>query len=181
MNAHIFLIAMALVACSNTVFAQWQWMDDSGRKVFSDRPPPPHISSKQIIKQPHNTPRAAEKVLYPSADGSAPHTPTATLPAATEQAPAATPSIEESEDAAYNKALEEAQRKSEEAQRKQLEAQQAKDRKENCQRASTAQVSLQSEGLIAYVNEKGERGLMTEEQRQADLQRAQKAIKSNCK
>ena len=184
MNTHKLLIAAALSACSCSVFAQWQWVDETGRKVFSDRPPPAHIAPKQILKQPAGAVAPSKQVLYPNAENAAPAT----------TAPAAEKTIEKAPDpaqvaqakegaatAAQDKALEEAQRKAEEAERKKLEAKQAKQRQENCQRAKAAQASLQSGGLMAHVNEKGERGLMTEEQRQADLKRAQQIIKDSCK
>lgn len=163
-------------------------MDEGGRKVFSDRPPPAHISPKQIIKQPYSAPAATEKIRYPSAENAVAAAP-ASLPAAAAVPmpaavqPAAEPALskEAAEQAAHDKALEEAQRKTEEAERKKQEAQQAKARKENCQRAQAAQTSLQSGALQARVNEKGERGIMTEEQRQAELQRTQKIIKDSCK
>lgn len=159
-------------------------MDDTGRKVFSDRPPPAHISPKQILKQPHGTPITPEKALYAtpeSAEPAAAVPASAPTPAAAPKAEAPALSKEEAERAAHDKALEEAQRKAEEAERKKQEAQQAKARQENCQRARAAQTSLQSGALMGYVNEKGERGIMTEERRQADLKRAQQVIKDNCK
>lgn len=182
MNAHKLWIAVALSACSYSAFSQWQWVDDTGRKVFSDRPPPAHIAPQNILKQPAGTVSSTPKVLYPAADGSAPMPPAIenSAPAATPN-PAASQSKEEAETAAHDKALEEAQRKAEAAERKKQEAQQAKARQENCQRARAAQTSLQSGSLIAYVNEKGERAIMTEDRRQADLQRTQKIIKDNCK
>lgn len=179
MNTQQLLLALAFSACSSSVFAQWQWIDETGRKVFSDRPPPAHISPKQIVKQPPGTPQAVDKVLYPSPANElpAPVAPAAPTPAS----PAPEPSAkEDAENAAHDKALE-AQRKADEAERKKQEDLQAKARQENCQRARAAQASLQSGGLVTYVNEKGERGIMTEERRQADLQRAQKIVKDNCK
>jgi type IV secretory pathway VirB10-like protein len=183
MNTHQLLLALAFCACSSSVFAQWQWIDETGRKVFSDRPPPAHISPKQIVKQPPGTPQAVDKVLYPSAVNElpAPVAPVAPVASPTPASPAPEPSAkEDAENAAHDKALE-AQRKADEAERKKREALQAKARQENCQRARAAQASLQSGGLVTYVNEKGERGIMTEERRQADLQRAQKIVKDNCK
>ncbi|MFZ7311345.1 DUF4124 domain-containing protein [Comamonas jiangduensis] len=131
------------------------------------------------MKQPPGTPQAVDKVLYPSPANElpAPVAPAAPTPAS----PAPEPSAkEDAENAAHDKALE-AQRKADEAERKKQEDLQAKARQENCQRARAAQASLQSGGLVTYVNEKGERGIMTEERRQADLQRAQKIVKDNCK
>ena len=194
MNTHRLLIAATFSMCSFSAFAQWQWVDDTGRKVFSDRPPPAHISPKQILQQPAGA-RVIERnapVLYPSADNLS-ESASVTLAkaqaekeakAAAEQAQRQAQQAQDkaqSDEAAKDKAQEEAQQKAQEAERKQQEAQQAKARKDNCQRAQTAQKSLQSGGLQAYVNEKGERGIMTEPVRNAELQRAQKAIKDNCK
>lgn len=187
MRTKKLLIATALSVVSCSVFAQWQWTDETGRKVFSDRPPPAHISPQQILKQPSHSTSASERVVYPSAANTTIPAPTA---APVEQVP--TPAVkavtpeqaaqakQATENEAKDKALEDAKRKAEEAEQKKQAAQQAKARQENCQRARVAQASLQSGGLLATVNAKGERSFMTEEQRKADLQRAQQAIKNNC-
>lgn len=193
MNTHKLWIATVLSICSSSVLAQWQWIDEAGRKVFSDRPPPVHIAPEQILKQPHGARSSSPRVVYPSAETTAlppksaqpsqpvqpiqteaEATPTAQTPEAAAQAKQA------AEDEAKEKALEAAKRKAEEAEEKKQKAQQAQARQENCQRARSAQATLQSGSLLGTVNAKGERGFMTEEQRKADLQRAQQAIKSNC-
>ncbi len=49
------LAAMALVLAAGfaaPASAQWAWKDDSGRTVYSDRPPPASIKSEQILRQP---------------------------------------------------------------------------------------------------------------------------------
>ncbi|MEG1102982.1 MAG: DUF4124 domain-containing protein [Comamonas sp.] len=193
MNTHKLWIAAVLSICSSSVLAQWQWIDEAGRKVFSDRPPPAHIAPEQILKQPHGARSSSPRVVYPSAETAAlppksaqpsqpvqpiqteaEATPTAQTPEAAAQAKQA------AEDEAKQKALEAAKRKAEEAEEKKQKAQQAQARQENCQRARSAQATLQSGSLLGTVNAKGERGFMTEEQRKTDLQRAQQAIKSNC-
>lgn len=50
------LIAAGLLCIASSSMAQWQWLDRSGRKVFSDRPPPADISEKNIIKRPGAAP-----------------------------------------------------------------------------------------------------------------------------
>jgi type IV secretory pathway VirB10-like protein len=195
MHTRQLLIAAALSACSCSVFAQWQWVDESGRKVFSDRPPPAHISPAQVLKRPLGTPAPVERVLYPSAPGSTPvstATPT-DLPRTappdqeTTNSAQATPTPIKSdatkpdaEDTATEKALEAAQRKAEEAEQKKQQAQQAKARKDNCARARASQVTLDSGIRLASVNEKGERGFMSDAQRQAEMKLAQKVIKESC-
>lgn len=193
MNTHKLWIAAVLSICSSSVLAQWQWIDEAGRKVFSDRPPPAHIAPEQILKQPHGARSSSPRVVYPSAETAAlppksaqpsqpvqpiqteaEATPTAQTPEAAAQAKQA------AEDEAKKKAVEATKRKAEEAEEKKQKNQQAQARQDNCQRARSAQATLQSGSLLATVNTKGERGFMTEEQRKADLQRAQQAIKSNC-
>lgn len=189
MNTHKLWIAAVLSICSSSVLAQWQWIDEAGRKVFSDRPPPAHIAPEQILKQPHGARSSSPRVVYPSAETAAlppksaqpsqPVQPAEAMPTA--QTPeAAAQAKQAAEDEAKEKALEAAKRKAEEAEEKKQKAQQAQARQENCQRARSAQATLQSGSLLGTVNAKGERGFMTEEQRKADLQRAQQAIKSNC-
>ena len=46
------LIAIGLLCFSASSMAQWQWVDRSGRKVFSDQPPPADISERNILKRP---------------------------------------------------------------------------------------------------------------------------------
>lgn len=192
MNTHKLLIAAALSACSCSVFAQWQWVDDSGRKVFSDRPPPAHIHPQKILKQPKNAPAPAPAVLYPTTtEVLTPEAAAAQAKAtqAAEQARAAQQAQEraqseqakaQEEEAAQDKALEDAKKKAEAEEEKKLEAQRAATRKDNCARARASQVTLESGIRLAHVNEKGERGFLSDAQRKADLQRAQKAIKDNC-
>ena len=57
-------LALALPAAG---FAQWQWIDKDGRKVFSDRPPPADVPDKNILSQPGAKSRAAVTVETPAA------------------------------------------------------------------------------------------------------------------
>lgn len=181
MKAHHILIAAALSACSHSVFAQWQWVDDSGRKVFSDRPPPEHIAPKNILKQPAHAVRNASPVPASTAnadsDSSAPTAETA----ATAPQVDADLQAQKAKQEAQQKAEEEAKRKQEEAQRKKEEAQQAKARQENCERARSTQSTIESGVRLSHVNQKGEQGFMSNEQRQAELKNAQESIKRDCK
>ena len=192
MNTHKLLIAAALSACSCSVFAQWQWVDDSGRKVFSDRPPPAHTSPQKILKQPKSAAAPAAAVLYPTTtEVLTPEAAAAQTKAAqeAEQARATQQAQEraqteqskaEQEEAEHDKALEEAKKKAEAEEAKKLEAQKAAARKDNCARARASQLTLESGMRLAHVNKTGERGFLSDTQRKADLQRAQKAIKDNC-
>ena len=81
----LFLLTL-VCAFSAAAFAQWQWIDKDGRRVFSDRAPPPEVPQKNILKQPSNTGKA---VAVPVATETA-----ATPEAASAAAPASsTPKI----------------------------------------------------------------------------------------
>ena len=66
-----------VLACAFPVLsiAQWQWIDKDGRKVYSDRPPPPDIPAKDVIKQPapgaKTAPQAAAALAAPASSASA--------------------------------------------------------------------------------------------------------------
>src|SRR4051812_14028477 len=46
------LLFLAAAFAVPAAMAQWQWVDKSGRKVYSDQPPPADIPSSSILKQP---------------------------------------------------------------------------------------------------------------------------------
>ena len=45
-------LAAALLAVSAQALAQYLWIDEKGVKQLSDRPPPPNIPEKNILKAP---------------------------------------------------------------------------------------------------------------------------------
>lgn len=185
MKALHLCLATTLLACSQAAFAQWQWVDESGRKVFSDRPPPAHIAPHQIQQRPRPASAATQRIIYPSENGSAPGAVIDPKEAEAAAQAQALKAEQEARKAAEAKAQEdgkkeEAQRKAEEAERKKKEQEVAKARQENCLRAKSTQSTMQSGMRLVYTNEKGERSYMSEQQRQAELQRAQEAIKNNC-
>ena len=47
------LAALAICAAmAAPALAQWQWIDNTGRKVFSDTAPPASVPDKNILKRP---------------------------------------------------------------------------------------------------------------------------------
>ncbi len=46
------ILAIVGGAFTLTAFAQWQWLDKDGRKVFSDRSPPTEIQEKKYFETP---------------------------------------------------------------------------------------------------------------------------------
>ena len=119
------LLALVIGACAalagTPAMAQWQWIDKSGSKVFSDRPPPSDIPEKSILKQPGGVTRQAAPAESAPSDG------TAKAADATAKAPAGVDKKLEEKKAQAEKA--------EAAKQKAEEAKVSKARTDNCQRA----------------------------------------------
>lgn len=171
--ARLFLLAASLSLCASAL-AQYQWIDQNGRRVFSDRPPPADIAEKNIIAQPG----VSAQLKAPPAD---PVTADTTSPEASP--PASGNEAQAGVDPELQKALEKKQQQAEAAEaaeQKALEQRQAAARADNCQRARSAVATLESGRRMAQVNEKGEREIMSDAQRQADLTRARQMVRDNC-
>jgi hypothetical protein len=163
---------------ASSAFAQWQWLDASGKKVFSDSPPPPDIADKNILKRP----AGASAALNKSAPiQSTPATPAAGASAAFNSVSKAASAprtsgkdIELEKKKAQAEAEEEAKKKAEEQKNTAIRA-------ENCERAQRNLTSLQSGVRLAQVNAQGEREYLTDEARQSEVQRTQGIVASECK
>lgn len=155
--------AVALLGCGS-VLAQWQWIDSSGNRVFSDTPPPAGVPDKNILKGPGARATPAEA---PAAE---------TTPAAT--APTTAPKLSGRDDEleAKKKQAEEA----EQAKKKAEAAKLAKARAENCERAKRAKTTLDSGVRMATMNAKGEREIMDDARRASETQRLQDIMRSDC-
>ncbi len=159
-------VLVTLLACGSAM-AQWQWVDSTGRKVFSDTPPPPGTPEKNIIKAPGSRSAAAPRVAVAA---SAPVQGTATAAAAPK------PSGRDEQLEAKKKQAEEA-----ELAKKKAEADRvAKARAENCERAKRAKATLDTGIRIATTNAKGEREIMDDKARGDEARRMDETIRSDC-
>ncbi|MGP1424534.1 MAG: DUF4124 domain-containing protein [Ottowia sp.] len=168
--------AALAVAASLPAHAQYQWIDGSGRRVFSDQPPPPGTPQKNILKQPAARPAApapaADEAESSAADSAA--APAAAPQASTPQAAAPT---------AQDKALQEKLKKAEaeEAAKKKAEADRlAAQKAENCKRAISAKALLDSGQRIMQSDGKGGRSFMSPEQRAAETKRIEEVMRNDC-
>jgi hypothetical protein len=144
-------------------FAQWQWVDNNGRKVFSDKSPPPDIPAKNILRQPgvRGTPVVAEATAEPA------------------KAQASAPKI-----SGKDKQLEEKKKQAEaaEAEKKKAEEEQvAKVRADNCVRAKRSKAEMDSGVRIGRMNDKGEREILDDAARAAESKRLEGILASDCK
>lgn len=160
------LLFAASLCLSASALAQYQWIDHNGRRVFSDRPPPVDIDEKNIVSQPGTV-----EVPVPA-------------PAAqTENADAEAQRPSAGVDPALQQELDQQQQQAEAAEAAEQKAQeqrQAEARGDNCRRARSAVATLESGRRMAQVNEKGEREIMSDAQREADLAKARQMVRDNC-
>lgn len=161
-------IALLALACflPLAASAQWQWLDSSGRKVFSDKAPPPDVAPERVLKRPG--PRGGRSVDV--------------APVATAQPAAAAASLPKP--SGKDKALEEKKKQIEaaEAEKKKAEEQKvAEQRADNCKRAHASKANYDSGMRVARTNDKGEREILTDEQRAEDVRRLNEVIARDCK
>jgi hypothetical protein len=158
---------VALVFCAPLlVSAQWLWMDKDGKKVYSDRPPPSEIAPDRILKQPGARGKSVDTT---------PAAPAAATAAAGEQA---------QPQGGKDKALEDKRKLAASAEadkRKAEEARVAAIQADNCTRAKTGKAGLDAGYRIAQTNAKGEREIMDDNQRAAEVKRLDAVIARDCR
>ncbi len=158
------LVALALALSALPGWAQWQWIDATGRKVFSDTAPPAHIPDSAIQHRPgesRKTPAAAT-----------------TAPASREQPP---PHSAAEKKTAELEAKKKQAEDAEKAKQKAEEQKAAQARAENCQRAQRGLASLNTESRVTTVNAKGERVFMDETLRNTEKARLQQIVQQSCR
>jgi hypothetical protein len=149
------ILALSALLLSSTVLAQWAWRE-GGSTIFSDQPPPPHITPSQILKKPASAAIGNDKVApaKPNTEGRS-------------------KSLAERE-AEFRerreKRTEQEKKVAEEAAKKQQLSQE-------CERARTYLKALQ-DGI--RVRSGPDLAVMGDEERQQEIQRVQKRVSSAC-
>lgn len=162
MNA--FRVALIALVCSAPLAAaaQWQWIDAAGRKVFSDQAPPPDVPPSRILRQPGQRGPAAVQPASESAEA-----PSAALP----------------RPAGVDKTLEERRKQADAAAAAKQKAEEEKVaalQAENCARARKNKETLDSGIRLARVDDKGEREIMDDAARAAELKKLSEVIARDC-
>jgi Domain of unknown function (DUF4124) len=159
------LLTVALCAASALpAMAQWKWKDANGSVQYSDSPPPSNVKESDILQRP----KAAQRASLP----------------ATSEAPAAASAVPTSTTPKVDKELEERKKKQDEleaAKKKEIEQKNAAARKENCTQARNYMKSLEDGMRISRTTSSGEREVLDDAGRAAEVQRTQAIIKSDCK
>lgn len=170
MNHRNTLLAIVLLAASSLAAAQYMWIDEKGVKQLSDRPPPPNVPEKRILKAP------GKPLFNPNAPAGQ-ETPPADAAVASE-APAAkrAPTIAE-RNADFNKRKTEAAA----AEKKAVdEAQRNADVAANCDAARKNQLALDQGIRMSSYDKSGERSVMGDQEREEMRKKTQKVL-AGCK
>jgi hypothetical protein len=178
-------LAAAAATVSGGAFAQWQWKDGTGRPVFSDRPPPPSVAEKDILKRPGER-TAAPPAAAPAAAAAAPRTAgePGQVPATSEGAPGAkpaAPALADTQLEAKKKQLEKAEADKRKAEAQAAEEKAAKVRAANCEGARRSKASLESGARLTVPNARGETEYLDEAGRATQLRRVEEVMRENCR
>jgi hypothetical protein len=165
------ILTVALAWCCTSAFAQWQWIDKDGRKVFSDRAPPPEILDKNITKRPAGRTKASTSPEPDAAD----QPPAAAAPALATDASKGV-GVDKELEAKKKQVIDAAA-----AKRKAEEERIAKAMVESCARAKQAKRTYDSGVRIARTNASGEKIILDDAGRAAELKLIQEIMDSDCK
>ncbi len=159
---HKFFFASALILLLSSAAQAgptWVWLDENGRRVASDMPPPATVPDQRILRRPV----ASVSTAAPTA---APAAPAAT---ATPARPAPVGGTA-------------AGRLTDEQLRQQVEQRNTQIRADNCQRARTSLESLQAGASqpLYMVNEQGQRVTLDEAMKRAETVRLRQIVRDNC-
>jgi hypothetical protein len=160
----LWILLIGLVAAM-PAHAQWKWRDAAGQTQYSDLPPPQGTPEKDILQRPKSLTRAA-----PSSSGAASAAGAASAPLLAGRA--SEPELEARRKKAEQEAADKVRSEAAKA---------AAARAENCARAQSQLRTLDSGIRIARTNEKGEREILDDPARAAELQRTRQVIASDCR
>lgn len=146
--------ALALPTANAQVY---QWKDSAGRTMVSDTPPPGAAAKDARVIGDRQPAARSEKAAEKSAEA---------------------PKTMAEKDLDFKKRQQEAREKADkEAKEQKAEA----SRKDNCERARRNLAALEAKQPVAMLDEKGERKLLDDTQRQQEIERARQFMAESCK
>ena len=158
------LLALVVALGHSSVLAQgiWKWRDKDGRVQVSDRPPPVEIAEKDILQRPHGARLPTQATAASDA---------ASMP----EGPRVDPTLEakKTKQQADQAAAEKAKKDAETTKRNQAKL-------ETCQRARNQLAALESGQRVGRMNEKGEREILDDAGRAAEIARTRQVADSAC-
>lgn len=153
------LLTLGIAACTAFVPAHaetYQWKDSNGRTVISDTPQPGAGKAVRVIGG-----------QTPTVSSEKPAEKTSEAPKTTAE-----------KDLDFKKRQQEAREK---AEKEAKEQKSAADKRENCERARRNLAALESNQPMTNYDDKGERKLMDDTQRQQEIERARQFMAEFCK
>jgi len=163
------VLAVASSTLTLSAYAQWQWVDNAGRKVFSDRAPPVEIKDKNITKRPADKLNSANQPLIETLVSGA--------PTGLSLVNAPRISGKDAELESRKKKVE-----NEEILKKKLEEEKvSKIKSDICDRARINLATLKSGIRMTSANANGEREYFDEARLAAETLRTQDVIAENCR
>ena len=152
------ILGAALLLAAASAAAQYVWLDEKGKRTYSDRPPPPGVPAERILKAP----KGMQQIMAVAA-----------TPA--DAASAAGPSPLAQREADYQKRRKEG---AEQVQKAQADTERAAEQKRNCDSAAKAKAQLESGTRLRSQNSADPHEMMGDAERTAELARTNKVIAS---
>ena len=175
------LLMAAAVATASGAWAQWQWKDANGRRIFSDTPPPASVPDRDILQRPRGM--AQPSAASPDNGTASPAAPGAAAGDAPrpDAAPKPAPSAGDAALEQRKRQLEQAEADKRKAEEKAAQEKAAKTRAANCEAARRNKTTLESGVRMTVTNAKGEAEFLDEAGRAAQLRQANEQIRENCR
>lgn len=167
------VLSAAALAAALPAAAQWAWRDAAGKMVYSDQPPPASVPAKDVVRQPaaRTAPRVPAPV-QPQGEERAETTPQTQAAAQ----PARAPTVADREIEARKRQQQQAEAEKKAAEEEQKKVQMA----ENCERMRSYERALQDGYRIARVNAAGQREILDDATRAAELERTRAQMQQYC-
>ena len=170
------VLTLVLFSFCSAALAQWQWLDKDGRRVFSDRAPPPDVMEKDILKRPNGAMKAPAPIATGSVEAEGGATPNAAAPA---KAPL--PGGVDKELETKKNQLEKQAADAEAAKRRAEDDRITKAKIENCALAKQGIANLNSGQRMTRTTASGEREVLDDAARATERARIQAVVDSDCK
>ena len=157
----------SLALCCGAHAAGWQWLDASGRRVFSDMPPPASVPDRSILQRPPS-PAYSATPLPATPDKPA-------LPALTQADTSDTPAPRRS-----HRTRVETPALSDADLRAAVDRRNGEIRQQNCRRAREDLAALASGTRLLISNERGEPVVLDEARQATEVSRLRRSEQDNC-
>jgi hypothetical protein len=161
-------LGLLVAAFALPAHAQWAWRDDTGRTIYSDRPPPASVKQDQILRQPGaQTFGNAAQNNAPPPDGKGDG----------KEATKSGPKTIAEREMEFRKRMQE----SADAEKKQAEEQARNEqRATECERMRGYLKALEEGQRIARTDAQGNREVLDDAQRAAEVRRVREAMTRSC-